>query len=270
MRFPQKGAFETLSHRSMIETRVVHFRESDDCLLEFLSNTRTEPPSSSAPEGLEPEPQQPRNQRLRGAGRLGLAGQADVAVVVADDPQSAVDQLFAEIEIATGPPDFLFYTAGILNIEPLAETSTDLWNRAVDINLNGAFYCIRAAAERMRKQRRGSIVVLGSIAGTKARSGSRVNPVYNATKAGLAAFVNASAMQLRGDGVRINCISPGPTETSMMGLQPPSVHTAVNQLALDNRMNDPVEVAELALFIAAHGRFTGEEICMGGGAGLGG
>ena len=182
----------------------------------------------------------------------------------------AVDQLFAEIEIATGPPDFLFYTAGILNIEPLAETSTDLWNRAVDINLNGAFYCIRAAAERMRKQRRGSIVVLGSIAGTKARSGSRVNPVYNATKAGLAAFVNASAMQLRGDGVRINCISPGPTETSMMGLQPPSVHTAVNQIALDNRMNDPVEVAELALFIAAHGRFTGEEICMGGGAGLGG
>ena len=122
----------------------------------------------------------------------------------------------------------------------------------------------------MRVQKRGSIIVVGSIAGTKARSGSRVNPVYNATKAGLAAFVNAAAMQLRRDGVRINCISPGPTTTPMMGLQPPSVVASVNEITLDGRMNDPVEVAELALFIAAHGRFTGEDIGMGGGAGLGG
>ena len=56
----------------------------------------------------------------------------------------------------------------------------------------------------------------------------------------------------------------------MMDLQPRQVHDAVNEIALDGRMNDPVEVAELALFIAAHGRFTGEDVCMGGGAGLGG
>ena len=183
---------------------------------------------------------------------------------------SAVSELFTEIETKIGGLDYLFYAAGILNIEPLAETTPDLWNRALEINLNGAFYCAQAAAERMRSQRRGSIVVLGSIAGTKARSGSRVNPVYNATKAGLAAFVNAAAMQLRSHQVRINCISPGPTETVMMDLQPRQVHAAVNEIALDGRMNDPVEVAELALFIAAHGRFTGEDICMGGGAGLGG
>jgi NAD(P)-dependent dehydrogenase (short-subunit alcohol dehydrogenase family) len=86
----------------------------------------------------------------------------------------------------------------------------------------------------------------------------------------LAAFVNSASIQLRPDGVRINCISPGPTDTTMMGVQPPQVHAAVNEITLDGRMNNPTEVAELALFIAAHGRFTGEEICMGGGAGLGG
>ena len=183
---------------------------------------------------------------------------------------AAVSRFFTEIETEIGGLDYLFYAAGILNIEPLAETTPDLWNRAVGINLNGAFYCVQAAAERMRSQGHGSIVVLGSIAGTRARSGSRVNPVYNTTKAGLAAFVNAAAMQLRSHHVRINCIAPGPTETVMMNLQPPQVHSAVNEIALDGRMNDPVEVAELALFIAGHGRFTGEEICMGGGAGLGG
>jgi NAD(P)-dependent dehydrogenase (short-subunit alcohol dehydrogenase family) len=77
-------------------------------------------------------------------------------------------------------------------------------------------------------------------------------------------------MQLRSDGVRINCISPGPTATSMMAQQPPTVQAAVNEIAMEGRMNDPSEVAEFALFVAAHGRFTGEDLCMGGGAGLGG
>lgn len=183
---------------------------------------------------------------------------------------AAVAKLFAEINTQVGSPDFLFYTAGILNIEPLAETTNDVWDRAVDVNLNGAFYCVQAVAEQMRAQRRGSILLLGSISGTKARSGSRVNPVYNTTKAGLAAFVNAAAIQLRGHGVRINCISPGPTQTTMMEIQPPQVHAAVSEITLDGRMNNAIEVAELALFVAAHGRFTGEDLCMGGGAGLGG
>ena len=182
----------------------------------------------------------------------------------------AVDRFFAELDSTAGPPDYLFYTAGILNLERLSETSSVIWDRAVDVNLNGAFYCIQAASARMRLQKKGSIIVMGSIAGTKARSGSRVNPVYKPTKAGLAAFVNAAAMQLRSDGVRINCISPGPTATSMMEQQPPTVQAAVNEIAMEGRMNDPSEVAEFALFVAAHGRFTGEDLCMGGGAGLGG
>jgi NAD(P)-dependent dehydrogenase (short-subunit alcohol dehydrogenase family) len=183
---------------------------------------------------------------------------------------AAIPELFEFIARTAGAPDYLFYAAGILNVEPLAETSSETWDRSVGINLSGAFYCMQAALEQMRPRRRGSILFLGSIAGTKARSGSRVNPVYNATKAGLAAMVNAAAMQLRSFGVRINCISPGPTATTMMDLQSAQVHAAVNDIALDGRMNSSIEVAELALFVAAHGRFTGEDVCMGGGAGLGG
>ena len=183
---------------------------------------------------------------------------------------AAVADFFAYIKANLPVPDYCFYAVGILNLEPFAETSASQWERAVSINLNGAFYCTQAAAELMKPQQRGSILLLGSIAGTKARSGSRVNPVYNATKAGLAAFVNSAAMQLRSFGIRLNCISPGPTATQMMDQQPPQVHAAVSEVTLNNRMNNATEVAELALFIAAHGRFTGEDIGMGGGAGLGG
>jgi hypothetical protein len=56
----------------------------------------------------------------------------------------------------------------------------------------------------------------------------------------------------------------------MMDLQPKQVHAAISEIALDRRQNSPIEVAELALFVAAHGRFTGEDLGLGGGAGLGG
>lgn len=183
---------------------------------------------------------------------------------------ASVSDFYGFCDEKAGVPDFVFYTAGILNLQTLANTTPELWDTAVGVNLNGAFYCTRGAMERMVPQKKGSILLLGSIAGTRARSGSRVNPVYNTTKAALSAFVNAAAMQLRPHGVRINCISPGPTATAMMDLQPKQVHDAISEIALDRRQNDPREVAELALFVAGHGRFTGEDLGLGGGAGLGG
>jgi NAD(P)-dependent dehydrogenase (short-subunit alcohol dehydrogenase family) len=140
----------------------------------------------------------------------------------------------------------------------------------VEINLNGALYCLLEAQSRMIPQRSGSILMLASISGTKARSGTRVNPVYNTTKAGLVALVNGAAMQLRRHGIRVNALSPGPTATAMMQVQPPEVHQAVGEIMLDGRQNSALEVAQVALFVAAHGRFTGEDIPLGGGAGLGG
>jgi NAD(P)-dependent dehydrogenase (short-subunit alcohol dehydrogenase family) len=198
-----------------------------------------------------------------GAGRL-LTRKLDVS------DSAAVVEFASFLSTTVGAPQFFFYTVGILTVEPFISTTFQDWERAVAVNLHGAFYCTKAVAELMIPKRSGSILLLGSIAGTKARSGSRVNPVYNVTKAGLAAFVNATAMQLRSQGVRINCISPGPTATSMMDVQPPQVHASVREITLDGRMNHPTEVAELALFVAAHGRFTGEDVAMGGGAGLGG
>jgi 3-oxoacyl-[acyl-carrier protein] reductase len=235
-----------------------------------------------------------------GAGGIGTAiatslAHAGAKLAIADASRASVDKLagvlgsnlaakhqldvrthetvrtfFSEIEQSVGAVDFLFYTAGVLNIEPFLETSSETWDQAIAINLSGAFHCVRAVTDSMVQRKRGSILLLGSIAGTKARSGTRVNPVYNTTKAGLAAFVNATAMQLRPHRVRINCISPGPTATPMMALQPEAVNRAVDEIALDGRMNQPDDIAEVALFVAGQGRFTGEDVAVGGGLGLGG
>ncbi|MFM7159313.1 MAG: SDR family NAD(P)-dependent oxidoreductase [Planctomycetaceae bacterium] len=191
------------------------------------------------------------------------------AVLDVRSPES-VAQWFRNAQAVAGPPDFLFYTAGVLNIEPLAQTDPALWQRAIEINLNGALYCLLEAQSLMIPRRRGSILMLASISGTKARSGTRVNPVYNTTKAGLVALVNGAAMQLRRHGIRVNALSPGPTATTMMQVQPPEVHQAIGEIMLDGRQNSADEVAQVALFVAAHGRFTGEDIPLGGGAGLGG
>lgn len=206
---------------------------------------------------------------LQAVAKNAASSRLDTRTLDVTDADS-VARFFEFVGASVGPPQFLFHTAGILNVESLADTTPALWEQGVAVNLNGAFYCARAAAELMLPRKAGSILLLGSIAGTRARSGSRVNPVYNATKAGLSAFVNAAAMQWRPHGIRINCISPGPTATPMMDVQPAAVHEAISQIALDGRQNEPDEVAELALFVAAHGRFTGEDIGMGGGAGLGG
>lgn len=59
----------------------------------------------------------------------------------------AVEEFFESVEAAVGSLDFVFYTAGVLNVEPFSELSSELWQRAIEINLNGAFYCAKAAVQ---------------------------------------------------------------------------------------------------------------------------
>ncbi len=175
------------------------------------------------------------------------------------DP-AAVARLFTELDQTFGAPDYLFYTAGILNIEPFAEMSPELWNRAIEINLSGAFYTVQEAAKRMQQQQRGSILILSSIAGIKARSGSRVNPVYNTTKAALMMFSKTLAMEVVGDNIRVNTVNPG------LVLTPDWIKTA-KLLAGDNwqahldkvaedaggmkRFASPEEIANLFVFLSS-------------------
>ena len=109
-------------------------------------------------------------------GLLGL--EADVS------DEAAVDAAFAEIERQLGAPSVLVLNAGIMPLVPLEETSTQLWERTLAINLTGAFFVARRALPGMRALGYGRVIAIGAAAG---KSGGARSAAYAASKAGTSA-----------------------------------------------------------------------------------
>jgi sorbitol-6-phosphate 2-dehydrogenase len=136
-----------------------------------------------------------------------------VAAQVCDVADSAaVDRLVAAAVEQHGRLDAMVANAGIGGGVPIVEMTDEAFRRIVAVNLEGSFYCCRAAARVMIPRRSGSIVTVGSIFGrdTPARSGA-----YGASKAGIVALTQAAARELGTYGIRVNCVSPGNMDTEM-------------------------------------------------------
>jgi sorbitol-6-phosphate 2-dehydrogenase len=125
---------------------------------------------------------------------------------------TAVDRLVAAALDQHGRLDVMVANAGVGGGVPIVEMSDEAFRRIVAINLEGTFYCCRAAARVMIPRQGGSIVTLGSIFGrdTPARSAA-----YGASKAGIVALTQAAARELGIYGIRVNCVSPGNMDTDM-------------------------------------------------------
>ena len=102
--------------------------------------------------------------------------------------------------------------AGIGGGGPLAEMADEAFRRIVAVNLEGTFFCCRAAARVMIPQGSGVIVTVGSIFGRDTPAGSGRT---GATKAGVVALTQALARELGSHGIRVNCISPGNMATEL-------------------------------------------------------
>src|SRR5207249_6507127 len=87
------------------------------------------------------------------------------------------------------------------------------WQRQLDVNLSGTFYCTQAAAREMAKRKYGRVVNISSVAGV-------IGPIdlaaYGASKAGVIGLTRAAALDLADFGITVNAISPGPVETELM------------------------------------------------------
>jgi NAD(P)-dependent dehydrogenase (short-subunit alcohol dehydrogenase family) len=157
--------------------------------------------------------------------RVVLADRDEAVIVVAGDLGSgavgkvcdvadsgAVDRLVAAIVADFGRLDLLVANAGIGGGGPLAEMADEAFRRIVAVNLEGTFFCCRAAARAMISQGNGVIVTVGSIFGRDTPAGSGA---YGATKAGVVALTQALARELGPHGIRVNCISPGNMATEL-------------------------------------------------------
>jgi NAD(P)-dependent dehydrogenase (short-subunit alcohol dehydrogenase family) len=176
-----------------------------------------------------------------------LALRSDVANL--DDLTS----LFEAVGARHGHIDVLFVNAGIGTFAPVREVTPALWDQVQSVNLRGNFFAAQKALPLMG--RGGAIVFTGSIGSVLGVPG---NAVYAAAKAGLRAVARILACELVGEGIRVNVVSPGPTETPIInrnvGMSPEAV-TALREMMIAHtpmrRMGAPEEIARAVLFLAS-------------------
>jgi NAD(P)-dependent dehydrogenase (short-subunit alcohol dehydrogenase family) len=135
-------------------------------------------------------------------GRI-VAVQADVTSL------RSVQEALTRVEASLGPIDVLVNNAGGVKSPTLAATSEPEWLADVDLNLNGAWRCVRAVQDGMVARRRGVILNISSVNA----SGIYGYPAYSAAKAGLEQFTRFLAVEFGKHGIRANAIAPGSVRT---------------------------------------------------------
>ena len=176
---------------------------------------------------------------IRSAGGTALTVQADVS------DAAAVARLFDETEAAFGGVDVLVNNAGIMRLAPLAAADDDLVDSQIAINLKGTINTLREAAKRLRDG--GRIVNFStSVVGLKLESYG----VYAATKAAVETLTGILAKELRGRGVTVNAVAPGPTATALFldGKSPELIERMSKMNPLE-RLGTPEDIAAAVAFL---------------------
>ena len=198
-----------------------------------------------------------------GGGAVGIAG--DVA-----DPAHH-DVVAEEVLARFGGLDIYMANAGINTITPSSDVSEAEYDAQFAVNARGVFFGVQRLTPLMREG--GSIILTGSLASEKVLAG---HAVYAGSKAALGAFARSWAVELAPRRIRVNVLSPGPTETPILGKLgiPPEAREAFDAAMAEaiplGRMAQAEELGEAALFLASDSsRFvTGINIRVDGGMAL--
>lgn len=166
-----------------------------------------------------------------------------------------------------GRIDILIHNAaGIYPASPISQMSNEAWNEAINTNLNGVFYAVKAVVPQMQKQRYGRIVFTSSISGP--RVGLPGKSHYTASKGGMNGFMKTIAVELAKDNITVNAVEPGNIETQ--GLRqnndPEALKQRIEPIPM-KRLGTPMEVANAHLFLASDesAYITGQSIIVDGG-----
>lgn len=191
-------------------------------------------------------------------GRRSLAVKADVSQ--SRDVEEMVKSILAEWEKI----DILINNAGVTRDTLLIRMKEEDWTRVMDINVKGAFHCMKAVLPSMIKQRKGKIVSIASIVGVMGNAGQTS---YSASKAALLGLTKSAAREYASRGITVNAVAPGFIQTAMTDALSPEVKDALLRQIPLARFGTPNDVSNAVLFLVSDvaDYMTGQVIHVNGG-----
>ncbi len=192
------------------------------------------------------------------------AEQAVALTVDVADPDSVTAMTDAVMD-KFGRLDILVHCAGVGIERGFLETTPEEWQRLIDIDLSGTFYCAQAAARQMVQQGYGRIVTLSSTAGLRGGTG---RAAYGAAKAGVVGLTKVMAVELAPYGITANALAPGAIETELVARMHSDETRRVYRAGIPmDRYGTPDETAFTAVFLASEqaGYVTGHVLGVDGG-----
>ena len=174
-----------------------------------------------------------------------------------------LDRLYATVKAERGGLDILFANAGTGAFAALGAITPEHYEQTFDVNVKGLLFTVQKGLRLMKAG--GSIILTGSTTG---EMGTPQFSIYSATKGAVRNFARSWAQDLRGTGIRVNVLSPGPTRTDLaVDVVGEEAFEALGASTPIGRLGDPAETAAAAAFLAsADSSFmTGSEMFVDGG-----
>lgn len=178
-----------------------------------------------------------------------------------------VDVLFNRTLEVFGRVDGLINNVGMNIVTGLVDADPGLWNKIIDSNLNATFLCSRTAGQIMRKQKRGKIVSISSLAG---RRSAPFMGIYGVAKAGIEMMTRVIAQELAAYNIQVNAVAPGMVRTKFsepFWSNDEIYEQIINTIPLA-RIAEPADVAWAVLFLCSEASdfITGQTMMVDGGA----
>tara|TARA_X000000950_G_scaffold169903_1_gene207169 strand:+ start:3904 stop:4629 length:726 start_codon:yes stop_codon:yes gene_type:complete len=181
--------------------------------------------------------------------RIDQKGDADLLLDVTSD--SASMEILDEVKSRFGKLDIIVTCAGISEFLPLEDTSDEVWDNNLAVNLTAVFRLVRDATSLLKESQAGRIVTIGSVMSEFAGPGLAA---YTASKHGLLGLSRALATELGGYGITVNCVQPGAIETPMTAPafnEMPEYKTFWSEKAPLGRLGQPQDIADVIAFLVS-------------------
>jgi 3-oxoacyl-[acyl-carrier protein] reductase len=204
------------------------------------------------------EEAQKTSSEIQSLGRESLALSVDVT------DYAKVEEAVNKILDKFTKVDILVNNAGITKDNLILRMNETDWDAVLNVNLKGAFNCIKAVSKPMIKLKKGRIINIASIIGITGNPG-QAN--YSASKAGVIALTKTAAKELASRNINVNAVAPGFIQTEMTAKLPEDVKEKMKQAIPLARFGIPSDVAALCLFLASDDSsyITGQTIVVDGG-----